>query len=131
MAKSKKLTSLTTPKKGAKSKIVKLALRDHNFYAHTSWHCGSDKKLRAKLRDLLSEFAFTEGGHFNPNKMCVTFREVQPDRILTVYGSIDESGHQADWVIHYQAVVEYSHPRKFRAGNIDRTIKGAITSINL
>ena len=125
-----KTTKTTKSRKSAEGSEA-LLLTDHEFYAHTSWHCGSDKKLRAKLRDLLSEFAFTEGGHFNPNKMCVTFREVQLNRILTVYGSIDESGHQADWVIHYQAVVEYSHPRKFRAGNIDRTIKGAITSINL
>ena len=131
MAKSKKLTSLTTPKKGAKSKIVKLALTDHNFYAHTSWHCGSDKKLRAKLRDLLSEFAFTEGGHFNQNKMCVTFQERQPDRLLTVYGSIDEESSDKDFVIHYQAVVEAHHPRRFYAGKVFITIEEALKDVNL
>ena len=125
-----KTTKTTKSRKSAEGSEA-LLLTDHEFYAHTSWHCGSNKKLRIKLQDLLSEFAFTEGGHFNPNKMCVTFREVQLNRILTVYGSIDESGHQADWAIHYQAVVEYSRPRKFYAGKVFITIEEALKDVNL
>ena len=125
-----KTTKTTKSRKSAEGSEA-LLLTDHNFYAHTSWHCGSDKKLRAKLRDLLSEFAFTEGGHFNQNKMCVTFQERQPDRLLTVYGSIDEESSDKDFVIHYQAVVEAHHPRRFYAGKVLMTIEEALKDVNL
>lgn len=112
------------PRKPVAAANSKATRKSSSFLAGCGFKVGVDTAAPIIL-DQLTKFANAEGGTLHADKDMVEFH-VNETEILRVYAS--ETMIKAN-DIRYQAVLETFFPHQFTVGEIDTTIKGALSSL--